>query len=194
MAETLHARASNANAFNSGATKRFLCYGADMAAKKAAEQALVEQWRGILAVHARTQGELDRALHGHGLCASDFEVLDVLAQGETPKGPCSYRVQEISEHIHLSQSALSRLIARLEKDGLVSRGMCQEDRRGVRVALTDKGRALHAEVLPVQRAVLARTLADDTDETDDPRGADDVAGAAGAASTEGAEGGQGTRD
>ncbi|WP_093903672.1 MarR family winged helix-turn-helix transcriptional regulator [Streptomyces sp. cf386] len=124
-----------------------------MAAKKA-EQALVDQWRDILALHARTQCELDRALHQHGLCASDFEVLDVLADGA-----CAYRVQEISERVHLSQSALSRLIARLEKDGLVERGMCAEDRRGVKVALTVKGRALHGEVLPVQRAVLTRMLA-----------------------------------
>ncbi|MGV9278342.1 MarR family winged helix-turn-helix transcriptional regulator [Streptomyces griseosporeus] len=130
-----------------------------MAAKKA-EQALVDQWRDILALHARTQCELDRALGGHGLCASDFEVLDVLSES-APDGSCvSYRVQEIAERVHLSQSALSRLIARLEKDGLVERGMCPEDRRGVRVALTAKGRALHDELRPVQRAVLTRMLAD----------------------------------
>lgn len=127
---------------------------------KKAEQALVEQWRDMLALHARTQCELDRALHQHGLCGSDFEVLDVLAdERRATGGGCSYRVQEISERVHLSQSALSRLIARLEKDGLVERGMCPEDRRGVRVALTTKGRTLHGEVLPVQRAVLTRMLA-----------------------------------
>ncbi len=136
------------------------CYGARMAAKQAgqAEQALVEQWRDILALHARTQCELDRALSRHGLCASDFEVLDVLAEGSSADGSCTYRVQEISDRVHLSQSALSRLIARLEKDGLVERAMCAEDRRGVRVALTGKGRTLHGEVLPVQRAVLTRML------------------------------------
>ncbi|WP_030214707.1 MarR family winged helix-turn-helix transcriptional regulator [Streptomyces sp. NRRL WC-3626] len=124
-----------------------------------AEQALVERWRGVLALQARTQCEIDRALHEHGLCGSDFEVLDILAQNRG-SGGCSYRVQEISEHVHLSQSALSRLIARLEKEGLAERGLCPEDRRGVRVSLTAKGRALHGEVLPVQRAVLARMLAD----------------------------------
>ncbi|MFJ8635711.1 MarR family winged helix-turn-helix transcriptional regulator [Streptomyces sp. NPDC093568] len=135
-----------------------------MAAKKA-EQALVNQWRDILALHARTQCELDRALNQHGLCASDFEVLDVLAEGASrggsadPRRASSFRVQEISERVHLSQSALSRLIARLEKDGLVERCMCAQDRRGVVVALTPKGRALHGEVLPVQRAVLTRMLA-----------------------------------
>ncbi|MER5914932.1 MarR family transcriptional regulator [Streptomyces sp. NPDC001982] len=129
-----------------------------MAANKA-EQALVQQWRDILALHARTQCELDRVLHGHGLCASDFEVLDLLSQGTEGDGGCAYRIQGISDRVHLSQSALSRLIARLEKDGLVERAMCTEDRRGVRVALTAKGRALHGEVLPVQRAVLTRMLA-----------------------------------
>ncbi|CAL9620221.1 MarR family winged helix-turn-helix transcriptional regulator [Streptomyces pilosus] len=126
-----------------------------MAAKQA-EQALVERWRDVLALHARTQCEIDRALHRHGLCGSDFEVLDILAQGG--RGGCSYRVQEISERVHLTQSALSRLIARLERDGLLERGTCAEDRRGVRVSLTRKGRALHGEVLPVHRAVLARML------------------------------------
>ncbi|MFF3500370.1 MarR family winged helix-turn-helix transcriptional regulator [Streptomyces sp. NPDC003247] len=130
-----------------------------MAAEKAGQAALVERWRGILATHARTQCALDRALHRHGLCGSDFEVLDVLAGTAAPDGSCGFRVQEISERVHLSQSALSRLIARLEKEGLVERAMCPEDRRGVRVALTGKGRALHGEVLPVQRAVLTRMLA-----------------------------------
>ncbi|WP_369213456.1 MarR family winged helix-turn-helix transcriptional regulator [Streptomyces flavofungini] len=123
-----------------------------------AEQGLVDQWRGILSLHARTLGELDRELHPYGLCASDFEVLDVLAEGASDDGGCTFRVQEISAQVHLSQSALSRLIGRLEKDGLVERGMCSEDRRGVRVSLTGKGRALHTEVRPLQRAVLRRML------------------------------------
>ncbi|MEU3144919.1 MULTISPECIES: MarR family winged helix-turn-helix transcriptional regulator [unclassified Streptomyces] len=128
-----------------------------MAAKQV-EQALVQQWRDILALHARTQCELDRALHEHGLCGSDFEVLDILAGAL--RG-CSCRIQEIAERVHLSQSALSRLIARLEREGLAERGLCAEDRRGVRVSLTEKGRALHDEILPVQRAVLARMLTRD---------------------------------
>ncbi|GAA3047289.1 MarR family winged helix-turn-helix transcriptional regulator [Streptomyces glomeratus] len=131
-----------------------------MAAVSKAERALVNRWRAILALHARTQCELDRALHAHGLCASDFEVLDLLSEDSVPDGTYAYRVQEISERVHLSQSALSRLVARLEKDGLVERAMCAEDRRGVRVALTAKGRAVHREALPVHRAVLTRMLTD----------------------------------
>jgi DNA-binding MarR family transcriptional regulator len=127
-----------------------------MAAKTAGAR-LEERWREILSVHARTMCEIDRALHPHGLGASDFEVLDILATEEGAQ--C--RVQNLVGRVHLSQSALSRLIARLEKDGLVTRSMCAEDRRGVYVELTREGRALHAEVLPLQRAALARMLGDE---------------------------------
>ncbi|MEU7279890.1 MarR family transcriptional regulator [Streptomyces sp. NPDC045431] len=123
------------------------------------ERALVEQWHGVRALHARTTCELDRELHPYGLGASDFEVLDALADAAAEGAGSSYRVQELASRVHLSQSALSRLVARLEKEGLVTRGMCSQDRRGVEVALTDLGRARHAEVLPLQRAVLGRALA-----------------------------------
>lgn len=133
------------------------CYRAVMAANQS-ERALVDEWRDVLALHARTTCELDRALHPYGLGASDFEVLDVLAEGAADDGPGSWRVQELAGRVHLSQSALSRTVARLEKDGLVLRGMCAEDRRGVQVKLTEKGLARHAEVRPLQREVLIRML------------------------------------
>ncbi|WP_189148523.1 MarR family winged helix-turn-helix transcriptional regulator [Streptomyces lacrimifluminis] len=124
---------------------------------------LADQWRDILVTHARTMCEIDRVLHPHGLGASDFEVLDVLVSEaggarEVSDSGEQCRVQDIAGRVHLSQSALSRLIGRLEKDGLVERSMCVEDRRGVWVALTARGRELHEEVLPLQRAALARTL------------------------------------
>ncbi|WP_418955643.1 MarR family winged helix-turn-helix transcriptional regulator [Streptomyces tritici] len=124
---------------------------------KKSEGALVQEWRDVLALHARTTCELDRALHGQGIGASDFEVLDVLAEGSPQDGE-SFRVQELAAQVHLSQSALSRLVARLEKSGLVVRGMCGEDRRGVRVKLTEAGRRRHAEARPLHRAVLKRML------------------------------------
>ncbi|WP_405856070.1 MarR family transcriptional regulator [Streptomyces sp. NBC_01515] len=133
-----------------------------MAVKSAGARQLEEQWRDILSVHARTMCEIDRVLHPHGLGASDFEVLDMLAS-EAPEEGDQCRVQNLVGRVHLSQSALSRLIGRLEKDGLVERSVCIEDRRGVWVALTQKGRDLHAEVLPLQRGVLVRMLDDTQD-------------------------------
>lgn len=126
-------------------------------AAKTAGAGLEERWRDILSVHARTMCEIDRALHPHGLGASDFEVLDILA-AEAPGQGEQCRVQDLVGRVHLSQSALSRLIGRLEKEGLVARAVCLEDRRGVYVTLTPKGRDLHTEVLPLQRGVLERML------------------------------------
>ncbi|MEV8428498.1 MarR family transcriptional regulator [Streptomyces sp. HUAS 31] len=126
-------------------------------AVKTAEAGLEERWRDILSVHARTMCEIDRVLHPHGLGASDFEVLDILAAATPVQGE-QCRVQNLVGRVHLSQSALSRLIGRLEKDGLLERSVCAEDRRGVYVTLTRKGRDLHAAVLPLQRGALARTL------------------------------------
>ncbi|MFC8669295.1 MarR family winged helix-turn-helix transcriptional regulator [Streptomyces sp. NPDC057199] len=121
---------------------------------------LEDRWRDILSVHARTMREIDRVLHPFGLGASDFEVLDILASGTVGAAVAGIapRVQNIAEKAHLSQSALSRLIGRLEKKGLVERSVRAEDRRNVWVALTEKGRDLHTEVLPLQRDVLSRML------------------------------------
>jgi DNA-binding MarR family transcriptional regulator len=67
-------------------------------------------------------------------------------------------MQELAAAVHLSQSALSRTVGRLEKDGLVSRAMCPEDRRGVAVCLTDEGRERYEAARPTHRRVLAETL------------------------------------
>ena len=63
-------------------------------------------------------------------------------------------MNDLSGDIHLSQSALSRAVDRLERDGLVKRSMCADDRRGVFVCLTDQGRRLHEQALPTHRDVL----------------------------------------
>ncbi|RCG27813.1 MarR family transcriptional regulator [Sphaerisporangium album] len=117
---------------------------------------VVDSWRELLARHATTWCALERELGDkHGLGVSDFEVLDHMAESDHGK----YRVQELADAVHLSQSALSRLISRLEKAGLVCRNMCAEDRRGVFVQITEDGRHRHAEALPTHRAVLNHSLA-----------------------------------
>ena len=115
---------------------------------------LTVQWRELLARHARTTVALDEALDEFGLGMSEFEVLDRLACecGERP------RMQDLAPMLHLSQSALSRTVGRLEKDGLVVRAMCPEDRRGISVCLTDEGRERWAQAQSVHRRVLAEHL------------------------------------
>jgi DNA-binding MarR family transcriptional regulator len=119
------------------------------------EDALTALWRELLDSHARVSGALERALQAeHGLGVSEFEVLDRLVGADTDQR----RMQELAESVHLSQSALSRLIGRLEAEGLVSRSICRDDRRGIFACITDAGRERHAEALPTQRRVLADVL------------------------------------
>jgi DNA-binding MarR family transcriptional regulator len=116
---------------------------------------VVASWRALAARHAAVCAALERELGDrHGLGVSDFEVLDRLAESAEHK----FRAQELADAVHLSQSALSRLISRLEQHGLVERCMCDMDRRGIYVTLTDAGRERYAEALPTQRAVLAAKL------------------------------------
>jgi DNA-binding MarR family transcriptional regulator len=119
------------------------------------EDALTALWRELLDSHARVSGALERTLQAeHGLGVSEFEVLDRLVGADTDQR----RMQELAESVHLSQSALSRLIGRLESEGLVSRSICPDDRRGIFACITDAGRERHAEALPTQRRVLADVL------------------------------------
>ena len=116
---------------------------------------IVGEWRALVASHAAVSAALERDLgERHGLGVTEFEVLDRLAEDSGHK----FRVQELAESVHLSQSALSRTIGRLEGHGLVQRSLCDNDRRGIYVCLTEDGRRRHAEALPTQRAVLAATL------------------------------------
>src|SRR5262249_25688364 len=116
---------------------------------------LVDQWRALVACHAAVSAALEHDLgERHGLGVTEFEVLERLAENPRHK----FRVQELAESVHLSQTALSRMIGRLEQQGLVSRPLCDNGRRGVYVCLTEDGRRRHAEALPTQRAVLAATL------------------------------------
>jgi DNA-binding MarR family transcriptional regulator len=120
------------------------------------ETELVAVWRELMEQHARLTGALERRLQEeHGLGVSEYEVLERLAGADKPER----RMQELADAVHLSQSALSRVVARLEADGLVTRGMCAEDRRGIFACLTPSGRERYEAARPTQRGVLAEQLA-----------------------------------
>ena len=123
-------------------------------AKTASGELLVEEWHGLLDAHARAHAAIERALKEHDLGVSEFEVLERLVTGSGEQR----RMQELGAALHLSQSALSRVVGRLEADGLVKRGMCVDDRRGVQVCATDQGRARWEAARPAHRAALSDAL------------------------------------
>jgi DNA-binding MarR family transcriptional regulator len=116
---------------------------------------LLDAWRELSATHAAVFDQLERELQvRHGLTVSEFDVLQRLA--EAPQGHS--RMQELADSVHLSQSALSRLVGRLETDGFVTRSLCTEDRRGIYACLTATGRELVEQAEPTQSKVLEQTL------------------------------------
>jgi DNA-binding MarR family transcriptional regulator len=81
----------------------------------------------------------DEALAAHGLNAGQLGVLAAVATMGRPS------VQALADVLEMDQSATSRTLGPLEREGLVAGGRDAADRRRRRVALTDAGRArLHA--------------------------------------------------
>jgi len=116
---------------------------------------LVSRWRALAASHAAVTAALEHDLgERHGLGVTEFEVLERLAENPGHK----FRVQELAESVHLSQSALSRLVDRLVKNALVERCACDMDRRGIFVVLTAEGLRRQAEAAVTHRDILARLL------------------------------------
>jgi DNA-binding MarR family transcriptional regulator len=150
---TLHAPTSNAQTNNAFAFGLGLCYKPGMG--QTSEPELVDRWRRLLSQHATVSCALERALEeGHGIGVSEFETLDWLVGARGGRR----RMSELAADMYLSQSALSRTVARLEDAGLVARAMCSDDRRAVFVGLTDAGRTLHRRARRTRYAVLSEHL------------------------------------
>ncbi|MEV6431715.1 MarR family transcriptional regulator [Nocardia sp. NPDC051463] len=126
----------------------------DAARRTVAPTGLVGEWRELLDRHAAVSCALEKALQNqHEIGLSEFETLDRLIDADCG----NYRMSDLANDIYLSQSALSRAVARLERDGLVSRTMCAEDRRAIFVCLTDKGRHVYEQAVPTHRGILENT-------------------------------------
>src|SRR3954464_10276397 len=112
---------------------------------EAREDAVVQRWRDLLACYSNVSCALDRALQdAHGIGMSEFEALDRLVDATCEQR----RMTDLAGEMYLSQNALSRTVARLERTGLVVRTMCEDDRRAIFVTLTEAGRERHAQARP----------------------------------------------
>ena len=115
-------------------------------------------WIGFLRAHASLVRELDGTLVAeHGLPLSSFEVLIRLSRA--PEG--RQRMSELAESVVLSRSGITRLVDRLERDGLVERSACASDARGSFAVITPAGRqrldeALGTHVRDLRRRFLSR--------------------------------------
>jgi DNA-binding MarR family transcriptional regulator len=108
-------------------------------------------WRGLLRAHACLAKRLDAELEqAHGLPMTSYEVLGHLEEASSGR----MRMCELAEQAQLSRSGLTRLVDRLERDGLLERCSCDHDARGSYACLTGSGRERLEEARVTHLAVV----------------------------------------
>ena len=102
-------------------------------------------WRGMLRVHAALLRALDAELDAaHGLPLTSYDVLIYLQRAPGKR----LRMAELADSVLLSRSGVTRLVDRLEREGLLVRDSCMDDGRGLYAVLTDKGEELLERARP----------------------------------------------
>jgi DNA-binding MarR family transcriptional regulator len=97
-------------------------------------------WSGFLRAHSLITRRLDAGLRAEaGLTLSEFEILLHLAAAGGER-----RMALIARDLVLTGGGVTRIVARLERLGLIERRSCPKDGRGVFAALTSRGRAKYA--------------------------------------------------
>ena len=117
----------------------------------------IAAWRGLLRTHARVLAALDAELEQtHGLAVPEYEVLLVLSES----GDKHLRMSELADAALLTRSGMTRLVDRLERQGLVRRERCAADGRGTYAVITDEGRERFAAARPTHIAGVRRLFLD----------------------------------
>jgi DNA-binding MarR family transcriptional regulator len=96
-------------------------------------------WMALLDAHSRLTGRLEAELeHGHGLSLAEYEVLYRLSAAPGHR----VRLNELTSHARMTKSGITRLVERLQRDGLLCTERCPSDRRGAYAVLTPEGQAV----------------------------------------------------
>lgn len=95
-----------------------------------------DAWRSVMTAYTRVNAILAEEMAAETPVSLEwYVILLMLAQSDDG----SMRPSDLADQIGLSRSATTRLIDRLESDGLVERRACASDRRGTFVLLTPQG-------------------------------------------------------
>lgn len=100
-----------------------------------------DAWESLLTVHATFMKSFAAAPIWGEVSMKEYDVLYTLSKSESP-----VRLTDLHRRVLLSQPALSRMVDRLVERGLVERCPDGDDKRVVRLTLTDAGRACQREV------------------------------------------------
>jgi DNA-binding MarR family transcriptional regulator len=102
-------------------------------------------WRMLQRVQVRITRNLESdLLLEHDLALASYDVLTQLSDAPDRR----LRMNDLADRVLLSRSGLTRLIDRLQREGLVHREACTSDARGLYAVLTDTGSARLADATP----------------------------------------------
>ena len=117
-----------------------------------------DAWEALLSAHAVLMKQFAAEDVWEGASMREYDVLYTLS-----KCPNPINLRELNRHVLLSQPALSRLVDRLAERGLLERGNDPADGRGVRLSLTDAGRAVQQRIGRQHARGVARALTAELD-------------------------------
>ena len=106
-------------------------------------------WRSLLNAHSAAIRRINRLLQEQdGLALESYDVLLELYNAPHRR----LRLNELGERVVLTRSGISRLVSRLEDEGLVRRTSVEGDGRGVHAELTTAGSRAFKRTWPLYAA------------------------------------------
>lgn len=118
---------------------------------------LLNTWISLTNIQTNINDELERVLEAeYGLSLKEFFVLYFLMQTDEKK----LRLQQLQDLVGLSQSAISRLVGRMEAEncGALNRHICEDDRRGIYTCITGLGQEKFRKALVTFNEMLETSL------------------------------------
>lgn len=114
-------------------------------------------WRSFLRTHTHLLRLLEQDLQvNRKIAIASYDVLVQLAEAPDHR----LRMSELADAVLLSRSGLTRLVDRLQKDGLVERQPDPCDARGLFTVLTVKGRDILRDAASVHVAGVSKLVLD----------------------------------
>ncbi|GAB3054979.1 hypothetical protein GCM10027186_02570 [Micromonospora schwarzwaldensis] len=98
----------------------------------------------LVEAHAGLSARFAAQFEEHGLSPVEFEVLTRLARSPNNQ----LRMTDLAAQTSLSTSGVTRVVDRMERDGLIRRRACPSDRRSSFAVVTTAGLGRLDEILP----------------------------------------------
>ncbi|CAM3500754.1 MULTISPECIES: MarR family winged helix-turn-helix transcriptional regulator [Streptomyces] len=115
-----------------------------------------DRWCMAVRLLGRVEKHLDTTLQRrHGLPLSEYRALCALSRAQDGE---AMRMSELADRIGLKDSTVTRLVGRLETQGLAARAPGAGDGRAVTALITAEGRERYAQATPTYRAALGSAL------------------------------------